>query len=69
MSDRAFFATDSLDGAFYGSTKKTLSTFEGKFNNSASEFLYLDASRSNGLFGDSSTIQPKALTTLFIIKS
>ena len=31
--------------------------------------LTFNASLSNGLYGDSSTVQPKSLTALFIIKS
>ena len=51
-------------GAFYRTTNGN----GGNWDTSANCKLNLDASRSNGLYGDSTTVQPKALRLKFLIK-
>lgn len=56
----------SASGVFYGSSSAPASgASEGDSKNTRFNF---DASRSNGLYGDSSSVQPPASQVLIIIK-
>ena len=56
----------SASGAFSFSSDGSQSPASGNY---FSGTFYFDASRSNGLFGDSNTVQPSAYQTLMIIKT
>lgn len=59
------YQNGDTDGAFYpGKETPRYSADAG----STGHFLAFQASRSNGLYGDSSTVQPKSLTALYIIR-
>lgn len=57
--------TYSVSGAFY---MQSSTNWEGRGGGGASRGVAFDASRSNGLYGDSNTVQPKSLTVRAIIK-
>ena len=58
--------TTRISGVFYKNVETTrciAGTAQASFS------LGFDASRSNGLYGDAAIVQPKALTTVYIIKT
>lgn len=57
--------TYSVSGAFY---MQSSTNWVGRGGGGASRGVAFDASRSNGLYGDSNTVQPKSLTVRAIIK-
>lgn len=59
------YLNGETDGAFYPGKETPRYSADG---DGAGRFLAFQASRSNGLYGDSSTIQPKSLTALYIIR-
>ena len=58
----------NLTGAFYGTSTKSWRTrcTTGSYGN---VYLNFDASRSNSIYGASSTVQPPALTVRFLIRA
>lgn len=65
-----FLSTKSLDGAFYGSSNQTNLTNVTTATTSTSTPIVtnLDASRSSSVYGNSTTVQPPAVTMRYIIK-
>ena len=59
-------STSDWSGAFYSANGSKLATTSG--NDAGGAMLYFDASRSNSIYGNSSTVQPPALTMRYIIK-
>ena len=58
----------TADGAFkVGSMPYGTGTFT-PFANSGSKYIVFDASNSNSIYGNSSTVQPASLTAIYAIK-
>ena len=57
------------DGAFYANQDVTSSKgLGGGDNHNTGKRLHLDASRSSSIYGNSTTVQPKAVKSYWIIK-
>ena len=55
------------EGAFYITRSSTTNMTEGT-NSLYTTILNFDASRSSSIYGESSTVQPKSYTVLYIMK-
>lgn len=63
----AGLADDSASGCFYiNEQEPAIHNYTGEGNNRGD--VYMDASRSNAIYGKSNTVQPPALTLLPVIK-
>ena len=61
-------ATSSLSGAFSYTTGSSRN-LQNDAANSRSGYISFDASKSNAIYGNSDTVQPPALTMVYIIKA
>jgi len=64
---RGAVVTEKSTGALTGSYETTGGT--GRVDNGTNSKIYLDASKSNAIYGNSDTVQPPALTMVYIIKA
>ena len=68
MSDEAVDLLE-IDGAFYGEFGNKNGMQNGELFDDLMRHCYFDASRSNGTYGTSSTVQPPSAKLLPCIKS
>ena len=59
----------SLSGAFFSYTGGSSRNLQNDAANSNSGYVSFDASKSNAIYGNSDTVQPPALTMVYIIKA
>ena len=59
----------SLSGAFFSYTRGSSRNLQNDAANSSSGYVSFDASKSNAIYGNSDTVQPPALTMVYIIKA
>ena len=59
----------TFEGAFYRGTKSGQKTYTPNSQGSGIREFLFDASRSNAIYGNSDTVQPPALTMVYIIKA
>ena len=59
----------SLSGAFFSYTRGSSINLQNDAANSSSGYVSFDASKSNTIYGNSDTVQPPALTMVYIIKA
>ena len=62
-------ATSSLSGAFFSYTRGNSRNLQNDEANANSGYVSFDASKSNAIYGNSDTVQPPALTMVYIIKA
>ena len=62
-------ATLSLSGAFFSYTRGSSINLKNDDANKSSGYISFDASKSNSIYGNSDTVQPPALTMVYIIKA
>lgn len=62
-------ATSSLSGAFFSYTRGSSQNLKNDDTVKGSGYISFDASKSNSIYGKSTTVQPPALTMVYIIKA
>lgn len=62
-------ATSTLSGAFFSYTRGNSQNLKNDDGNKGSGYVSFDASKSNAIYGKSNTVQPPALTMVYIIKA
>ena len=62
-------ATSSLSGAFFSYTRGSSQNLKNDDTVKSSGYISFDASKSNSIYGNSDTVQPPALTMVYIIKA
>ena len=62
-------ADSSLSGAFFSYTRGSSQNLKNDTANKSSGYVSFDASKSNSIYGKSTTVQPPALTMVYIIKA
>lgn len=62
-------ATSSLSGAFFSYTRGSSQNLKNDDTVKSSGYVSFDASKSNPIYGNSNTVQPPALTMVYIIKA
>ena len=62
-------ATSSLSGAFFSYTKGSSQNLKNDDAVKSSGYISFNASKSNAIYGKSTTVQPPALTMVYIIKA
>ena len=61
--------TSTLSGAFFSYTRGSFINLQNDAANKNSGYVSFDASKSNPIYGKSTTVQPPALTMVYIIKA
>ena len=61
--------TSSLSGAFFSYTRGNSQNLKNDDGVKSSGYVSFDASKSNAIYGNSNTVQPPALTMVYIIKA
>ena len=62
-------AISTLSGAFFSYTRGSSRNLQNDAVNASSGYVNFDASKSNSIYGKSTTVQPPALTMVYIIKA